>query len=141
MDLKTRINELECLVTTKLLCERTFDFTKRKIREEFSYSELLGLAVQVLNFLIFSANLQDLRAVVRRDQAFIVYRPLGKILVEVGVIGEPTKNQMLMRPKIIIFGRKGVGLHNRSIEELIDELKSKNTTRRIQLMDRFKTRN
>nr|DAN66811.1 MAG TPA: hypothetical protein [Caudoviricetes sp.] len=30
MDLKTRINELESLVTTKLLCERTFDFTKRR---------------------------------------------------------------------------------------------------------------
>ncbi len=138
MDLKTRINELESLVTTKLLCERTFDFNKRKIREEFSYSELLALAIQTLNSLIFSVNLQDLRAVVRRDQAFIVYRSLGKILAEVGVIGEPTDNQMLRRPKIIIFGRKGAGLRNKSIEELIDELRSKNTTRRIQLMDRFK---
>ena len=96
------------------------------------------MAVQVLNSLIFSANLHDLRAVIRRDQAFIVYRPLGKILAEVGVIGELTDNQMLRRPKIIIFGRKGAGLRNKSIEELIDELRSKNTTRRIQLMDRFK---
>ena len=141
MDLKTRINELESLLTTKLLCERTFDFTKRKIREEFSYSELLALSVQTLNSLIFSANLQILRAVIRRDQAFIVYRPLGKILAEVGVIGESTDNQMLRRPKIIIFGRKGAGLKNKSLEQLIDELRSKNTTRRIQLMDRFKTRN
>ena len=142
MDLKTRINELESLVTTKLLCERTFDFTKRKIREEFSYSELLGLSVQTLNSLIFSANLHDLRAVIRRDQAFIVYRPLGKILAEIGVMGDSTDNQMLRRPKIIIFGRKGVGLRNRSIEELINELNSRNTnTRRIQLMDRLKTRN
>ena len=142
MDLKTRINELESLVTTKLLCERTLDFTKRKIREEFSYSELLGLAVQTLNSLIFSANLQDLRAVVRRDQAFIVYRPLGKILAEVGAVGEPTKNNILRRPQIIIFGRKGAGLRNKSVEELIEELRSRNTnTRRIQLMDRLKTRN
>lgn len=141
MDLKTRINEFESLVTTKLLCERTLDFTKRKIREEFSYSELLGLAVQTLNSLIFSANLQDLRAIIRRDQAFIVYRPLGKILAEVGVMGEPTGNKMLRRPKIIIFGKKGVGLRNRSIEELINELNSRNTnTRRIQLMGRLKTR-
>ena len=141
MDLKTRINELESLVTTKLLCERTLDFTKRKIREEFSYSELLGLAVQTLNSLIFSANLQDLRAV-RRDQAFIVYRPLGNILAEVGVVGEPTKNKMLRRPQIIIFGRKGAGLRNKSVEELIEELRSRNTnTRRIQLMDRLKIRN
>ena len=140
MDLKTRINEFESLVTTKLLCERTLDFTKRKIREEFSYSELLGLAVQTLNSLIFSANLQDLRAIMR-DQAFIVYRPLGKILAEVGVMGEPTGNKMLRRPKIIIFGKKGVGLRNRSIEELINELNSRNTnTRRIQLMGRLKTR-
>lgn len=142
MDLKTRINELESLVTTKLLCERTFDFTKRKIREEFSYSELLGLSVQTLNSLIFSANLHDLRAVIRRDQAFIVYRPLGKILAEIGVMGDSTDNQMLRRPKIIIFGRKGIGLRNRSIEELISELNSRNVnTRRIQLMDRLKTRN
>lgn len=142
MDLKTRINELESLVTTKLLCERTLDFTKRKIREEFSYSELLGLAVQTLNSLIFSANLQDLRAVIRRDQAFIVYRPLGKILAEVGVMEEPTGNKMLRRPKIIIFGRKGAGLRNKSVEELIEELRSRNTNaRRIQLMDRLKTRN
>lgn len=142
MDLNTRTNELESLVTTKLLCERTLDFTKRKIREEFSYSELLGLAVQTLNSLIFSANLQDLRAIIRRDQAFIVYRPLGKILAEVGIVGEPTDNQMLRRPKIIIFGRKGAGLRNKSVEELIEELRSRNTnTRRIQLMDRLKTRN
>ena len=142
MDLNTRTNELESLVTTKLLCERTLDFTKRKIREEFSYSELLGLAVQTLNSLIFSANLQDLRAIVRRDQAFIVYRPLGKILAEVGVMGEPAENKMLRRPKIIIFGRKGAGLQNKSVEELIEELRSRNTNaRRIQLMDRLKTRN
>lgn len=142
MDLKTRINELESLVTTKLLCERTLDFTKRKIREEFSYSELMGLAVQTFNSLIFSANLHDLRAVIRRDQVFIVYRPLGKILAEVGVIGEPTDDQMLRRPKIIVFGRKGAGLRNKSVEELIEELRSRNTnTRRIQLMDRLKTRN
>lgn len=142
MDLKTRINELESLVTTKLLFERTFDFTKRKIREEFSYSELLGLTVQTLNSLIFSANLHDLRAVIRRDQAFIVYRPLGKILAEIGVMGESTDNQMLRRPKIIFFGRKGAGLRNKSVEELIEELKGRNTNaRRIQLMDRLKTRN
>lgn len=142
MDLNTRTNELESLVTTKLLCERTLDFTKRKIREEFSYSELLGLAVQTLNSLIFSANLQDLRAIVRRDQAFIVYRPLSKILAEVGVMGEPTGDKMLRRPKIIIFGRKGAGLRNKSVEELIEELRSRNTNaRRIQLMDRLKTRN
>lgn len=142
MDLNTRTNELESLVTTKLLCERTLDFTKQKIREEFSYSELLGLAVQTLNSLIFSANLQDLRAIVRRDQAFIVYRPLGKILAEVGVMGEPAENKMLRRPKIIIFGRKGAGLRNKSVEKLIEELRSRNTNaRRIQLMDRLKTRN
>jgi len=142
MDLKTRINELESLVTTKLLCERTFDFTKRRIREEFSYSELMGLAVQTINSLIFDAKIPSLRAVIRREQAFIVYRPLGKILAEVGVVGEPTDNQMLRRPKIIIFGRKGVGLRNRSIETLISELNSRNVnTRRIQLMDRLKTRN
>ena len=142
MDLKTRINELEALVTTKLLCERTFDFTKRSIREEFSYSELMGLTVQTVNSLIFEAKMPSLRAVIRRDQVFIVYRPLGKILAEIGVIGEPAKNKMLRRPKIIVFGRKGVGLHNRSIEELINELSSRNAnTRRIQLMDRLKVRN
>ncbi len=130
MELQTKIAELEIIITTKLLIERTFDANKRIIREEFSYSELMGLVTQTINSLIFSAKLSELRAVIRKDQIFLVYRPLGRVLAEIGIIGEATSHEMLRRPKVIIFGKGGRSFGSKNLADLISDLTQRSATRK-----------
>ena len=118
MELQTKIAELEIIITTKLLIERTFDANKRIIREEFSYSELMGLVTQTINSLIFSAKLSELRAVVRR------------VLAEIGIIGEATSHGMLRRPKVIIFGKGGRSFASKNLADLISDLAQRSATRK-----------
>ena len=47
-------SEVEAIITTKLLADKTYDIKNKYTRTEFSYSELLRLTGQVINSLFFA---------------------------------------------------------------------------------------
>lgn len=114
-------SEVEAIITTKLLADKTYDIKNKYTRTEFSYSELLRLTGQVINSLFFTDNCRELRAIERRGRLFVIYVPASRILFEAGVSGEDSHG-LIKRPKVLLFGKRGQLLHNKTMRQMIEKI-------------------
>lgn len=107
------IGELEILATTRVLCQRI------KNREVFDRSDFLKQAFFSANDILRECGLNGEVWFRQRGQRVFLFNEIDrKILAELQIDCQTLPNSQIIRPKMILLGRRGV-LRHKTIGDLI----------------------
>lgn len=102
------IKQFEIALTARVLCDKLIDRKNRTLRESFSLEELLTQAVYAANDIFQEDGIIDeLRAYHRGKKVLILCKRTYKVLAELAVVADKTKNNMLKRPLFVLLDRRG----------------------------------
>lgn len=102
------IKQFEIALTTRVLCDKLIDRKNHALREAFNLEELLTQAVHTANDIFQEDGIIDeLRAYYRSKKVFILCKRTYKVLAELAVVADKTKNNMLKRPLFVLLDRRG----------------------------------
>lgn len=102
------IKQFETTLTARVLCDKLVDKKTRTLRETFSLDELLTQAVYTANDIFQEDGIFDeLRAYHRGKKVLILCKRTYRVLAELAVVADKTKNNMLKRPLFVLLDRRG----------------------------------
>lgn len=102
------IKQFEIALTTRVLCDKLIDRKAHTLRETFSSDELLTQAVYTANDIFQEDGIIDeLRAYHRGKKVLILCKRTYKVLAELAVVADKTKDNMLKRPLFVLLDRRG----------------------------------
>lgn len=128
------IKQFEITLTSRVLCDKLIDRKNHILRESFSLEELLAQAVYTANNIFQEDGIIDeLRAYHRGKKVLILCKRTYRVLAELAVVADKTKNSMLKRPFFVLLDRRGF-VKEQTIADLL--IKSE----KMQQYQRFKRR-
>lgn len=102
------LEEVEALVTTRVLTERLINPKDNTFMRFYSYNEALFQCMYVLNDILLERGLNhDYWARVRKNRLFLFYLPLKRIAMEVGVVTDGSNRFGRSRFQMQFVGYKG----------------------------------
>lgn len=128
------IKQFEIALTSRVLCDKLIDRKNHTLREAFNLEELLTQAVYTANDIFQEDGIIDeLRAYHRGKKVLILCKRTYRVLAELAVVADKTKNNMLKRPLFVLLDRRGF-VKEQTIADLL--IKSE----KIRQYQRFKRR-
>lgn len=113
------IESFEISVTTRVLCDRSIDRETKKVREVFSYDELLVQGMYAANDLLKSIGLnQEIWARQRGSKVFLFCEHTRRIIAELAVSAENAGRGKVRRPRFVLLDRRGF-VREKTVADLI----------------------
>ena len=113
------IKQFEIALTSRVLCNKLIDRKNHTLREAFSLEELLTQAVYTANDIFQEDGIIDeLRAYRRGNKVLILCKRTYRVLAELAVVADKTKNNMLKRPLFVLLDRRGL-IKEQTIADLL----------------------